>query len=59
MNFEEHAAKPLIRQAGIEGGMTTLRLDGASKFLQGLTSLEEVVRITQDDANLMEDASVA
>ena len=48
-----------IRQAGIEGGMTTLRLDGASKFLQGLTSLEEVVRITQDDANLMEDASVA
>jgi len=48
-----------IRQAGIEGGMTTLRLDGASKFLQGLTSLEEVVRITQDDANIMEDASVA
>ncbi len=48
-----------IRNAGIENGMTTLRLDGASKFLQGLTSLEEVVRITQDDANSMEAASVA
>ncbi len=48
-----------IRNSGIENGMTTLRLDGASKFLQGLTSLEEVVRITQDDANSMEAASVA
>ena len=48
-----------IRNAAIENGMTTLRADGASKFLQGLTSLEEVVRITQDDANIMEAASVA
>ena len=48
-----------IRQAGIDAGMTTLRADGGNKFLQGLTSLEEVVRITQDDANIMEDASVA
>ncbi|MCO4771712.1 MAG: type II secretion system ATPase GspE [Deltaproteobacteria bacterium] len=48
-----------IRQAAIDAGMTTLRMDGASKFLQGHTSLEEVIRITQDDSTILEDASVA
>jgi len=48
-----------IRNQAIDEGMTTLRMDGASKFLQGLTSLEEVIRITQDDANILEDVSVA
>ena len=48
-----------IRNAGVEAGMITLRMDGGSKFLQGLTSLEEVVRITQDDSSILEDASVA
>ena len=55
----QNLSSSVIRQSGIDGGMTTLRADGASKFLQGLTSMEEVVRITQDDANIMEDASVA
>jgi len=48
-----------IRNQAVDEGMTTLRMDGANKFLQGLTSLEEVIRITQDDASILEDASVA
>jgi len=37
-----------IRNRGIENGMTTLRKDGASKVLQGITSIEEVLRVTQE-----------
>ena len=48
-----------IRNQAVDEGMTTLRMDGANKFLQGLTSLEEVIRITQEDASILEDASVA
>jgi type II secretory ATPase GspE/PulE/Tfp pilus assembly ATPase PilB-like protein len=31
-------------------GMKTLRNDGAHKILAGLTSVEEVLRVTQEDA---------
>ncbi len=55
----QNLSSSVIRNTGVESGMTTLRADGASKFLQGLTSLEEVVRITQDDASILEDADVA
>ncbi len=48
-----------IRNAAIDEGMHTLRMDGARKVLQGETSLEEVMRITQDDTVAFEDASVA
>ena len=44
-----------IREAGIRGGMITLRMDGAHKFLAGETSLEEVMRITQDDSAELQD----
>ena len=37
-----------IRQAA--KGMTGLRLDGAKKILAGVTSVEEVIRVTQEDA---------
>ncbi len=36
----------LIKRAAIEGGMTTLRRDGAQKVLQGITTIEEVFRVT-------------
>ena len=39
-----------IKQAAIEGGMRTLRDDGASKVLQGITSIEEVMRVTAEEA---------
>jgi general secretion pathway protein E len=39
-----------IRRAAIEGGMRTLRQDGWAKACQGLTTVEEVLRVTQEDA---------
>jgi general secretion pathway protein E len=38
----------VIRRAAVERGMTTLRDDGAEKILRGITSLEEVARVTQE-----------
>ncbi len=37
-----------IREAGIKYGMITLRRDGADKVLQGITTIEEVFRVSQD-----------
>lgn len=38
-----------IRRAATAQGMNTLRGDGAEKVLQGLTTIEEILRVTQDD----------
>jgi general secretion pathway protein E len=38
-----------IRRAAASRGMTTLREDGAEKLLAGLTTVEEILRVTQDD----------
>jgi len=38
-----------IKRAAIENGMTTLRLDGWHKVLAGITTAEEVLRVTQQD----------
>ena len=35
-----------LKRAAIEGGMITLRRDGARKVLQGITTIEEVFRVT-------------
>jgi general secretion pathway protein E len=37
-----------LRKAAIAGGMTTLREDGFCKVRQGITTLAEVLRVTQD-----------
>lgn len=37
-----------IKKSAVGQGMTTLRQDGISKVLQGITSIEEVVRVTQE-----------
>jgi type II secretory ATPase GspE/PulE/Tfp pilus assembly ATPase PilB-like protein len=39
-----------IRRHAIEAGMTTLRLDGWAKACQGQTTVEEILRVTQEDA---------
>lgn len=36
-----------IRKMGIQHGMITLRRDGAAKVLQGITTIEEVFRVSQ------------
>ena len=38
-----------IRDAAIEEGMLTLRMDGWRKVLAGITTLEEVIRVTSED----------
>ena len=38
----------VIRKTAIKNGMTTLRTDGAQKVLQGITSIQEVARVTQE-----------
>ncbi len=39
----------LIKQRAVASGMHTLRDDGARKILSGRTTVEEVLRVTQDD----------
>ena len=38
-----------IRKAAVKGGMVTLRDAGAAKVLAGETSIEEILRVTQED----------
>jgi len=46
------AGKPtgVVRKAAIARGLKTLRDDGIRKVLEGSTSLDEVRRVTQEDA---------
>jgi general secretion pathway protein E len=36
-----------IKKVGVEHGMLTLRMDGARKVLEGVTTIEEVFRVTE------------
>lgn len=38
-----------LKKHAMKKGMTTLRDDGALKVMQGITTIEEVLRVTQDD----------
>ena len=38
-----------IRTAAVSEGMRTLRSDGLQKALQGVTTIEEVLRVTQKE----------
>ncbi len=39
-----------IKRKGMEHGMTTLRMDGAEKVARGLTSVDEVMRVTEEES---------
>lgn len=39
-----------LRRHAVQAGMVTLRLDGWAKACQGVTTVEEVLRVTQEDA---------
>jgi type IV pilus assembly protein PilB len=41
----EHASAAVIAQAARDSGMTTLRGDGMLKVMQGVTTLEEILRV--------------
>jgi len=49
-----HASSQQIKQKAISQGMRPLRQDGLQKVLQGITTLTEVVRVTQQE-ELAED----
>jgi len=44
-----NASSSEIRQAAIKAGMKTLREDGMEKVFEGITSIDEVLRVTQLD----------
>jgi len=44
----ERAAEANIRQVALAGGMATMRDDGQRWVNQGITSLDEVIRVTRD-----------
>lgn len=39
----------IIKKVAIESGMQTLRMDGARKVMSGLTTIAEILRVTQAD----------
>ncbi|MFN9958688.1 MAG: type II/IV secretion system protein, partial [bacterium] len=39
----------VIKQAAIRNGMETLRMDGWNKALRGITTVDEVLRVTKAD----------
>jgi type II secretory ATPase GspE/PulE/Tfp pilus assembly ATPase PilB-like protein len=39
-----------IRRYAIDNGMVTLRMDGWRRACEGMTTVEEVLRVTQEDA---------
>lgn len=41
-----------IKRAAIESGFETLRTDGIKKILDGVTTIEEVLRVTQKDSEI-------
>ena len=41
-----------IKQAAIAKGMITLKQEGATKVAQGVTTTEEVMRITQQEIEI-------
>ena len=47
----DHAPASLLRQRAREMGMRTLREDGMLKVASGMTSLQEVLRVTMGDAD--------
>lgn len=50
----ERASAGAIRDAACDSGMRTLRQDGWAKVLDGVTTVEEVARVTQQDENVPE-----
>ena len=46
----KNADAATIKAAAVKKGMRTLRQDGAGKVLKGITSVDEVVRVTQREA---------
>lgn len=44
----EHSSSSVIEQTAVEAGMMTMKQDGYLKVLEGITTMEEVLRVAQD-----------
>jgi len=49
--INKRASSAQIREAALRDGLVTLRSDGTAKVLSGVTTAEEVLRVTQGDAS--------
>jgi len=47
----DRAPGSIIKRAALEQGMETLRVNGCEKARQGFTTVDEVLRVTQDDSD--------
>jgi type II secretory ATPase GspE/PulE/Tfp pilus assembly ATPase PilB-like protein len=45
----DNVSATVLKRAAVEGGMRTLRSDGNLKVIDGITSPDEVLRVTQLD----------
>ncbi|RME76956.1 MAG: type II secretion system protein GspE [Planctomycetota bacterium] len=45
----QHDSASVIKQTAVKSGLKTLRMDGIRKVLEGRTTVEEVLRVTQMD----------
>jgi len=54
--IEQRAPKHEFQRLAIEGGMKTLRENGIEKVFQGLTTIDEVLRVTPRDQDLLSRA---
>ncbi|OGP80732.1 MAG: type II secretion system protein GspE [Deltaproteobacteria bacterium RBG_13_65_10] len=45
----KNADSSTIKRAALTNGMMTLRMDGARRVLAGITTIEEVLRVTEED----------
>jgi len=52
----EKTGSNVIRQKAIQGGLKTLRDDGWEKVKKGITTIEEVLRVTEEDESSVLDA---
>lgn len=45
----ERVSSDIVKRAAMKAGMTTLRMDGWNKVLNGVTTVDEVLRVTKAD----------
>ena len=49
LTFRKNSSMKLMQEARLSGGMLTLQEDGIRKYLDGMTSIDEVLRVTARD----------
>ena len=47
---QDRASSWVIRKAAVEAGMRTLRMDAWDKVIAGMTSIDEVLRVSKGEA---------